>query len=255
MGIVLKSEQEIAKMREAGKIVSAVLDLIEAASVPGVTTAQLNRIAEKELARAKAVSAFLGYRHPGTPPYPAVICTSVNDVVVHGIPNSREPLREGDVIGIDFACFKDGWCADAARTLAVGVISAPARGLLDVTRASLEAAIAKCHPGQTLGDIGAEISDVAEAAGFTVVREFVGHGIGQRMHEKPDVFNHGRRGYGTKLREGMVLAIEPMVNAGRPEVGIDRDGWTVRTLDRSLSAHFEHSVAIGSSGPVVLTMP
>jgi methionyl aminopeptidase len=253
MGIVLKSERELAKMREAGKIVCAVLDRIEAACVPGVTTAHLNRLAEKELARAKAVSAFLGYRMAGAPPYAAVLCTSVNDVVVHGIPNERETLEEGDVIGVDFACYKDGWWADAARTLAVGVISAPARALLDTTRASLEAAIAQCHAGRFLGDVGAAISAVAEAEGFSIVRDFVGHGIGRKMHEPPQVDNHGRPGYGTKLREGMVLAIEPMVNAGGPEVGMESDGWTVRTLDGSLSAHFEHSVAITAAGPFVIT--
>src|SRR3954465_4257507 len=162
MGIILKSERELAKMREAGRVVSAVLDAVEAACVPGVTTFELDGIAKRELARAKARSAFLGYRPGGAPPYPAVLCTSVNRVVVHGIPSKRECLREGDVVGIDFACFKDGYCADAARTVAVGIISAPARALLAATRESLERAIAECLPDRRLGDVGAAVEACAK---------------------------------------------------------------------------------------------
>lgn len=254
MGIILKSQRELAKMRETGRIVSAVLDAVEAACVPGVTTFELNAIAKRELARARARSAFLGYRPGGAPPYPAVLCTSVNRVVVHGIPSKQESLREGDVIGIDFACYKDGYCADSARTIGVGVISAPARALLETTRACLERAIAECVPGARLGDIGAAIARTGEGAGYAVVRDFVGHGIGRAMHEAPSVPNHGEPGRGLRLQPGMVLAIEPMLNAGGAEVAILDDGWTVVTADGSLSAHVEHTVAITDDGPRVLTV-
>ena len=252
MGIVLKSEAELAKMRVAGRIVRAVLDAVEIACVPGVTTAQLNRIAERELRRAKARSAFLGYAPRGAPPFPAVLCTSVNRVVVHGIPGNQ-PLREGDVVGLDFACIKDGYCADAARTVAVGVVSAPVRELLATTRECLDRAIAESVAGHRLGDVGAAIEGCAVEHGFGVVREFVGHGIGTKMHEPPDVRNYGPAGRGLRLRPGMVIAIEPMLNLGSGEVSVGEDGWTVETLDGSLSAHFEHTVAITEAGPEVLT--
>ncbi|MFL5393044.1 MAG: type I methionyl aminopeptidase [Myxococcales bacterium] len=253
MGIILKSSDEIAKMRATGRIVRAVLDAIEAACVPGVSTAELNRIAERAIDRAGARSAFLGYRPHGAPPYPAVLCTSRNDVVVHGIPRNDELLREGDLIGIDFACYKDGFCADSARTIAVGVVSAPARALLETTRRSLELAIAECQVGKRMGDLGAAVERCAGAAGFSVVTDFTGHGIGTAMHEPPEVPNSGRPGMGLRLRAGMVLAIEPMLNAGGPEVRVLDDEWTVVTADGSLSAHCEHTVAITDCGPEVLT--
>jgi len=253
MGIILKNHVEIARMREAGRIVEAVLDAVEAACVPGVTTAELDRVAARELARAKARSAFLGYRPGNQPAYPAVLCTSINQVVVHGIPNDGEVLREGDVVGVDFACFKDGFCADAARTIAVGIVSAPARALLETTRACLEAAIAECRPGRRLGDVGAAVQEHAATHGYAVVRDFVGHGIGRAMHEPPSVPNFGTRGRGVRLQAGMVIAIEPMVNAGAAGVRVLDDGWTVVTEDGSLSAHVEHTVAITADGPVVLT--
>jgi methionyl aminopeptidase len=254
MGIIIKSSGELAKMRAAGRIVAAVLDAVELACVPGVTTAELDRIAARELERARARSAFLGYRPGGHgPAYPAVLCTSVNRVVVHGIPSAHERLEEGDVVGIDFACYKDGYCADAARTVAVGVISAPARALLETTRRCLERAIAEVVAGQRLGDIGAAIE--AEAGRYGLVRDFVGHGIGKAMHEPPAVPNHGSRGRGTRLKTGMVLAIEPMLNAGTSAVELLDDGWTVVTGDGSLSAHVEHSVAVTDDGPQILTLP
>jgi methionyl aminopeptidase len=253
MGIVIKNTLEIEKMREAGRIVSGVLDAVEFACVPGATTAELNRIAEQELARTKATSAFLGYRQRGTPPFPAVLCTSVNSVVVHGIPSDRAVLREGDIVGIDFACFKNGYCGDAARTVAVGVVSAPIRALMTATRESLEAAIAECVPGKRLGDVGAAVQTYAEDRGFSIVRDFVGHGIGRAMHEPPQVPNYGDRGLGLRFKPGMVIAIEPMLNIGRGDVRVLEDGWTVETEDRSLSAHVEHTVAITADGPRVLT--
>jgi methionyl aminopeptidase len=253
MGIVIKSSRELDKMRDAGRIVVAVLDAVESACVPGTTTGELNRIAERELRRAKARSAFLGYRPGGAPPYPAVLCTSVNRVVVHGIPSDRQILREGDVIGVDFACYKDGYCADAARTVAVGIISAPARALLSATRECLERAIAECRPGRRLGDVGAAVEACAKGHGYSVVREFVGHGIGRAMHEPPSVPNYGPPGQGVRLRSGMVIAIEPMLNEGSADVRILADGWTVVTADAALSAHVEHTVAITDEGPRVLT--
>ena len=253
MGIVIKNDREIEKMREAGRVVRAVLDAVESSCVPGVTTGELDRIAARELARGNARSAFLGYRPGGAPPYPAVLCTSVNRVVVHGIPTDREILREGDIVGVDFACYKDGYCADAARTLAVGIVSAPARALLETTRECLERAIQECLPGHRLGDVGAAVESHAERKGYSIVRDFVGHGIGRAMHEPPSVPNYGPRGHGLRLKPGMVIAIEPMVNAGRPDVRLLGDGWTVVTADASLSAHVEHTVAITADGPRVLT--
>ena len=184
-----------------------------------------------------------------------MLCTSRNHEVVHGIPSKDVILAEGDILGIDFACFKDGYCADAARTVAVGVISAPARRLLDVTRQALERAIACCTPEHRLEDIGAAIQGHAAANGYSIVRELVGHGIGQAMHEAPQVPNYGKPGRGLRLRPGLVIAIEPMLNQGGPDVSTLADGWTIVTDDRSLSAHFEHSVAITDDGPVILTAP
>ena len=236
-------------MREAGRVVHAVLNAVEKACVPGAPTLDLDRLAAEALQRAGCRSAFVGYAPGGAPPYPAVLCTSRNHEVVHGIPSKHVILQEGDILGIDFACFKDGYCADAARTVAVGVISAPARGLLDVTREALGLAIACCTPDHRLEDIGAAIQGHATANGYSVVRELVGHGIGQAMHEAPQVPNYGKPGRGLRLRPGLVIAIEPMLNQGGPEVSTLTDGWTIVTDDRSLSAHFEHSVAITDDGP------
>lgn len=253
MGIILKSEREIAKMREAGKIVRAVLDAVEAACVPGTSTLELDRIADRVLTRAGARSAFKGYRGRGQRPYPAVLCTSVNDVVVHGIPRPDVVLQEGDIVGIDFACFKDHYCADAARTVAVGVVSAPARALLDATEAALAQAVGLCVPGARLGDIGAAIQALAESGGHAVVRDLVGHGIGRAMHEAPNVPNYGRAGQGLRLAPGLVIAIEPMVNTHGAAVRVLEDDWTIVTADGGLSAHFEHTVAVTDDGPQVLT--
>jgi methionyl aminopeptidase len=255
MGIVLKSNREIAKMREAGKVVHAVLDAVEAACLPGASTWELAKIAERVLNKAGARSAFVGYRPRGQPPYPAVLCTSVNEAVVHGIPSKEVVLAEGDVVGIDFACFKDQYCADAARTVAVGVVSAAARALLDTTREALDRAIACCVAGGRLEDLGAAVQGLAEGRGYSVVRDLVGHGIGRAMHEPPQVRNYGTAGRGLRLTPGLVIAIEPMINAGGPAVRTLADGWTIVTEDRSLSAHFEHTVAITDHGPQVLTVP
>jgi methionyl aminopeptidase len=250
MSIQLKSPAEIAKLREANLIVADVLDRLEEASKPGVSTWELNEIASTRLKQLRADSAFLGYGHPK---YPAVVCTSINNVVVHGIPRKEDVLKDGDILSIDFGAFKDGWCGDSARTIPIGEVSPAARTLMRVTRESLERAIVACVPGNRLGDIGWAVQSHAEAHGYSVVRQFVGHGIGKAMHEEPHVPNYGEAGKGRRLSAGLVVAIEPMVNAGGPEVAVKDDGWTAVTKDGSLSAHFEHSVAITDEGPVVLS--
>jgi methionyl aminopeptidase len=252
MGIVIKNNAELARMRRAGDVVRAVLDAVEAACTPGTTTKQLDDLARRELDRRGARSAFIGYSPGGAPPYPAVLCTSINHVVVHGIPRASEVLREGDLIGIDFACFHDGFCADAARTVAVGVISAPARALLDTTRECLVRAIQACGPGGRIGDLGAAIQSHAEARGYGLVREFVGHGIGRAMHEDPNVPNVGVARTGRRLKPNMTIAIEPMLNTGGGAIRILDDRWTVVTADGSLSAHVEHTVAITDHGAELL---
>jgi methionyl aminopeptidase len=248
MGIQLKTTDQIAKLREANLIVADVLDHLEAAAGPGVSTWELDEIAHKRLKQLKGESAFLGYRG-----YPKVLCTSVNDVIVHGIPRKDVVLKDGDILSIDFGAFKDGWCGDSARTIPIGKVSSQARALMDATRQSLDAAIAQCVPGKRLGDIGWAVQSLVEGQGYSVVRQFVGHGIGRKMHEEPHVPNYGDAGRGTRLAAGLVVAIEPMVNMGSPEVVIEDDGWTAVTKDGSLSAHFEHSVAITENGPFVLS--
>ena len=248
MAIQLKTAPQIAKLREANLIVADVLDTLEAAAGPGMTTWELDQIAGKRLKQLKGESAFLGYRG-----YPAVLCTSVNSVVVHGIPRKDVVLKDGDILSIDFGAFKEGWCGDSARTIPIGKVTPAAKALMDATRASLEAAIAQCVPGKRLGDIGWAVQSLVEDRGYSVVKQFVGHGIGRQMHEAPHVPNYGEAGKGTRLSAGLVVAIEPMVNAGTAEVVIEDDGWTAVTKDGSLSAHFEHSVAITDDGPFVLS--
>ncbi len=250
MSIQLKSVAEIAKLREANLVVADVLDALEQAARPGVSTWDLNEIAVQRLKQLKAESAFLGYGHPK---YPAVLCTSINEVVVHGIPRHDVILKDGDILSIDFGAFKDGWCGDSARTIPIGTVSAAAQALMRTTKEALDRAIAACTPGKRLGDIGWAVQSHAERNGYSVVRQFVGHGIGRAMHEEPHVPNYGDAGKGRRLSAGLVVAIEPMVNAGSPEVVVKEDGWTAVTKDGSLSAHFEHSVAITDDGPFVLS--
>jgi methionyl aminopeptidase len=246
--IYLKSKDEVEKLRNVNRIVASVLDAVEAACRPGATTWDLNEIADVKLKAMGATSAFLGYHG-----YPAVLCTSVNEVVVHGIPRKDVVLKDGDIIGIDFGCFKDGFCGDAARTIAIGKATEEAKKLMAATKESLERAIEQCKPGNRLQDIGWAVQSHVEPLGYSVVRTFVGHGIGRAMHEDPPVPNYGSPGKGLRLKPGLVLAIEPMVNAGTHEVEVLADGWTAVTKDRKLSAHFEHSVAITEEGPVVLS--
>ncbi len=266
-GPILKNGEEIAVMDRANRVVVEILATARAISARGVPPAQLNAVAEQELARRGAKSPFKNYAPLGLPPYPAVLCASNNDVIVHGIPN-RAKLQDGDVIGLDFGAILDGFVGDAAITVAVGKVSPRAEELVRTTRECLELAIAEMIPGRHLGDIGAAVQEHAESRGFHVIRNFVGHGIGRRMHEDPQVYNYGKRGRGIELREGMVLAIEPMLcdigaklrqrieragnNGAIEDVRTDNDRWTARTLDGTLAAHFENSVAVTKDGPLVL---
>ena len=246
MATVLKTQGEIELMDQANRIVHRVLDAVGELMVPGVKTRELDRLAERVIRDAGGVPAFLHYRG-----YPATLCISVNDVIVHGIPGDV-PLREGDIVGVDCGVFYKGYCGDAARTFAVGEISDAAKRLLRVTEEALRLAVAQVRPGGRVQDIGWAVQRHAESHGYSVVREFTGHGVGTSMHEDPQVPNFGFPGKGPKLKPGMVLAIEPMINAGRSEVKMDPDGWTARTEDGSLSAHFEYSVAVTPAGSRVL---
>jgi len=251
MRIKYKSREEIGRMRETNLVVSAILDEVCAAAAPGVTTWELNEIAAEGIRRHKVTSAFLGYYG-----YPAVLCTSVNDVVVHGIPRKDVVLHEGDIIGIDFGVFLGGYCGDSARTVPVGSWDrlAPERQkLIQVTWEALERGIRQCYADHRLGDVGHAVQEHVELNGFSVVRQFVGHGIGRAMHEDPPVPNHARAGEGKRLKTGLVIAVEPMVNAGTHEVEVLEDKWTAVTKDRRMSAHFEHSIAITEEGPWVLS--
>jgi methionyl aminopeptidase len=245
-----KTPEQIARMRRAGQVVAEMHERIREAIRPGVTTAELDAIGRKVLDERGAVSNFLGYN--GT--YPAVICASPNDMIVHGIPGSFR-LEEGDIISIDCGAILDGWHGDAAFTVGVGEIDPGAQRLIDTTEACLAAAIEQMVPGNRIGDIGHAVQRVAEAAGFSVVREYVGHAIGTAMHEEPQVPNYGPPGRGERLRAGNVFAVEPMVNAGGPGTEVLADGWSVVTADGSLSAHAEHSIAITDDGPQILTLP
>ena len=248
MAIAIKTPQEIEKMRRSGAILRQVHQAVEQTVKPGATTMDMERVAEAKIRELGAKPAFKGYND-----YPACLCTSVNNEVIHGIPSVKRVLQEGDIVSVDCGVILDGYYSDAAVTYPVGRISAQTRKLLDVTEASLEQAIQEVQVGSTLGDVGAAVQEMCEAEGFGVVRDFVGHGIGKSMHEDPQVPNYGKRGKGTKLKAGMVLAIEPMINAGGAEVKVLKDGWTAVTVDGSMSAHFEHTVAVTKDGPLVLT--
>jgi methionyl aminopeptidase len=252
--ITLKTPQETAKMHEAGRIVAEMLAACRAAVRPGVTTGELDRIAADVLRRHGATSNFKGYGVPVLPPFPGVICTSVNEQVVHGIPGKRR-LREGEILSIDAGAIVEGWHADAAVTVPVGEVSAQAAKLIAVTDEALRRAIGAAVVGKRLGDIGAAVQHFVEAQGFSVVRNYVGHGIGRAMHEEPQVPNYGAPERGLQIKEGLCIAIEPMVNIGGPQTRTLPDQWTVVTADGSLSAHFEHTLWCTAAGPVVLTAP
>ena len=250
--ITLKTPAEIAVMRKASQIVAEILVELAARVRPGVTTDELDRLAEELTLKKGAKPAFKGYK-PGGVVYPKSLCVSVNDEIVHGIPGSRK-LKEGEIVGLDYGVVYQGFYGDSARTVPVGEVSDKAKQLLKVTREALYAGIAQARAGNRISDIGRAVQETAESAGFSVVTEFAGHGIGRALHEDPQVPNYFRPGMANpRLREGMAIAIEPMVNEGGPELEILSDGWTAVTADGKLSAHFEHSIAITSNGPEILS--
>lgn len=249
MGIIVKSQAEIALMREAGRIVAVTLETLARAIKPGVATAELDIIAEREIRSRKGAPSFKGYRG-----FPASICVSINDEVVHGIPGKRV-VKEGDIVSLDVGAIFEGFQGDAALTVPVGKVSAGAQALLDATCGALDAGIAAARDKARLGDVSAAIQLYVESRGFSIVREYVGHGIGRDMHEDPQVPNFGEPGTGPVLRKGMTLALEPMVNAGGWRTRVNSNKWTVRTVDGSLSAHFEHTIAIGAGQAEILTKP
>ncbi len=256
MAIVIKSKEEIAVMREAGRITALALQAMCQAIRPGVTTAELNAIAEHVIRSHKATPAFLHYPNAtySDRPYPATITASINDELVHGIPG-RRALKEGDIISLDCGCIFDGFVGDAALTVGVGTISEQASRLVRVTREALDRSIAESRAGNHLGDVSAVIEEHAVQNGYRVVREYTGHGVGRAMHEDPQIPNWGKRGTGPLLRPGMTYALEPMIIAGHPRVQVKRDRWTVATRDRSLCAHFEHTIAVTDGEPLILTLP
>ena len=249
MAIQLRSAAELEKMYRAGQVVHEVLNKLRDAVKPGMTTMDLEQQAEEIIAKGPGKAAFKGYRG-----YPCVLCTSVNSEIVHGIPSAKRKLREGDIVSIDFGMEVDGYFGDSAVTVPVGQIGAELQKLLDVTRESLDRAIDKMRLGNRLGDVGHAVQSWVELHGYSVVREFVGHGIGTKMHDEPNLPNYGEPGRGPRLQEGMVIAVEPMVNAGRPEVQM-RGEWVAETADGSPSAHFEHTIAVTANGPWILTRP
>ncbi len=248
--IVIKTSNELLKMRKAGAITGGALMAAKAAIRPGMSTLELDKIIKNYIVSHGARPSFLGYNG-----FPASACISVNDTVIHGIPTSREKLKEGDIVSVDVGAYIDGYHGDSAKTFAVGEISEEAKRLMASTEESLMLAIEIAKPGVRIGDISSAIQKYNEDRGFSVVREFVGHGVGAKLHEDPEVPNFGRAGHGPRLMPGMVIAIEPMINAGKAGVRILGDGWTVKTTDKSLSAHFEHTIAITSQGAMILTQP
>jgi methionyl aminopeptidase len=244
----IKTAAEIALMRTAGRIVCEILDALEKIIVPGVTTWDLELLAEELIHKNQCKPAFKGYHD-----FPSCLCASINEEVVHGIPSKKRKLREGDLMKLDFGVVYRGYFGDSARTVPVGNISSEARSLVEVTREALSRGIEQMVPGKRVGDIGNAVQQFVEANGFSVVRDFVGHGIGKKLHEQPQVPNFGSAGTGMKLRPGMVLAIEPMVNVGTSKVEVLEDDWTAVTLDRKLSAHFEHTILVTEAAPDILT--
>jgi methionyl aminopeptidase len=249
--IILKSRDEIGIMRDAGRILAETLQLVVERVRPGVIERELDEIARREFKKRRVIPTFLGY---ASPPYPATICVSINDEIVHGIPGDRE-IMEGDIVSIDIGCTYKGFVADMAMSVGAGAMEPEAQRLIDVTREALQRGIGAARGGARIGEIGAAIQTWVEGEGFSVVREYVGHGVGRNMHEDPQIPNYGSPDSGAVLRPGMVIAIEPMVNMGDWRTRRDADNWTVRTLDGSLSAHFEHTLAITEGEAQVLTMP
>jgi methionyl aminopeptidase len=261
MAALLKSSKEIAQLREAGRIVAETYEMLGSYIVPGVTTGELDCIAEDYIRSKGAEPIYKGYGaksarngHPPIPPFPGTICVAVNDVICHGIPSMQEQLQEGDIIGIDIGVLYQGWVGDACVTFGVGKLASQTQHLLEVAKRCLELGIEQARPKKRLGDIGAAIQEYAEAQGFSTVREWYGHGVGRSLHEDPGVPHFGRPSTGLRIQRGMVFTIEPMINAGGPETRVMSDLWTVKTADGSLSAQFEHSLAITDGEPEILTV-
>ncbi len=250
--IILKTPREIEIMREANRIVAQILERMGEMVKPGITTAELDKAADRMIRKVGAKPAFKGYRMRNNTPYPACICASINEEIVHGIPGDRV-LKEGDIMGVDVGVVHKGFVGDAARTYAVGNISEEARSLLTVTRESLYRGIEKALPGNRLQDISAAVQEHVESNGFSVVRDFVGHGVGRNMHEPPQIPNYVMGGWNPRLEPGMTLALEPMVNQGTWRIKLLKDRWTAVTADGLLSAHFEHSIAVTENGPLILS--
>jgi methionyl aminopeptidase len=258
--ITLKSRQQIAKLREAGRIVAQTYEVLRPYLVPGVTTAEIDKIAEEYIRSRGAIPSYKGYgampaQHgqPAIPAFPATICTAINDVICHGIPSDKDRLKDGDIVGIDIGVHYNGWVGDSCVTFPIGNIDKESQRLLDVAKRCLEIGIELARPGNPLNDIGAAIQQYAEAQGFSTVREYTGHGVGRDLHEEPYVFHFAQRGPSIKLRPGMVFTIEPMINAGQARTRVRGDRWTVTTADGKRSAQFEHTIAITDGAPEVLT--
>ncbi|HEX9058221.1 MAG TPA: type I methionyl aminopeptidase [Ktedonobacterales bacterium] len=262
MAVILKSRPEIGRLREAGRIVAETFEMLRPHIQPGVSTAELDALAEDFIKSKGALPLYKGYGavpsyrgQPARPAFPATLCTSVNDVICHGIPSPRETLRDGDIIGVDVGVLYRGWCGDACETYAVGAVAPETQRLMDVTRRCMELGIEQARPGNRMGDIGAAIQEYAEAQGFSVVRELTGHGVGRQLHESdPVVFHFGKRGTGMPIRPGMVFTVEPMINAGKPDIRQMPDQWTIRTADGKLSAQYEHTLAITDDGYELLSV-
>ncbi len=261
MAVTLKSRQQIKRLRDAGLLVADTFAMLREHVRPGITTAELDAIAEEYIRSRDGEPVYKGYggvpanrKQPGRKPFPATICASVNDVICHGIPSRKERLREGDIISVDIGALYNGWVGDSCVTYPVGEIDEQTRRLLEVTERCLLLGIGQAKVGNRLGDIGAAIQQYAESQGFSVVREYTGHGVGRKLHEEPTILHYGEPHTGQKLLAGMVFTIEPMVNLGGPETRLEQDGWTVRTADGARSAQFEHAIAITDDGPLVLTL-
>lgn len=260
--VSIKSRQQVAQLRKAGRIVAETYEVLRPYIVPGVTTAELDKIAEDFIRGKGAIPSYIGYGasparrgQPAIPPFPATICVAVNDVICHGIPSAKQQLRDGDIIGIDIGVHYNGWVGDTCMTFPVGTIDSESERLIAVAKRSMELGIEQARSGKHLGDIGAAIQTYCEAQGFSTVREYTGHGVGKELHEEPYVFHYGKWGEGLKLRPGMVFTIEPMINAGRPETHLLADRWTVCTKDGSRSAQFEHTLVVTDGEPEILTLP
>jgi len=262
MAVIFKSRQEIARLREAGRLVAETFEVLRPYVVPGISTTELDKIAEDYILSKGGKPIYKGYGarparggQPGVPPFPATICASVNDVICHGIPNPDKKLREGDIIGVDIGVLYKDWVGDSCVTYGVGKLGEQAQALMDVAYKCMELGIDQARANRRLGDIGAAIQTYAEAQGFTVVRELVGHGVGRSLHEDPQVLHYGKPNTGERIRPGMVFTVEPMINAGKAEIKTLPDRWTISTKDGALSAQFEHTLAITEGAPEILTLP